>query len=47
MRYIVATTAIGLILGFVFKYVGGGEPVGYAMLFTLVALPLIGPRCHS
>ena len=42
MKYIVGTAALGLILGFMFKYVGGGEPVGYAMLFTLVALPLIG-----
>jgi hypothetical protein len=42
MKYVVATAAFGLALGFVFKYVGGGEPLGGAMLFTLVALPLMG-----
>jgi Flp pilus assembly pilin Flp len=42
MRYVVATFVVGLAIGLVLKYTGGGELVGYAMLLTLVALPLLG-----
>lgn len=42
MRYVVATFVVGLAIGLLLKYTGGGELVGYTMLLALVALPLLG-----
>ena len=42
MRYVLATFVLGLAVGLVLKYSAGGELVGYTMLLSLVALPLLG-----
>jgi hypothetical protein len=36
------TAAIGLGIGLVLRFTSGGSPVGWSMVATLVALPLVG-----
>jgi hypothetical protein len=42
MKYVITTALVGLMLGLILPHVGGGDPLGMAMLVVLVALPLLG-----
>jgi len=42
MRFVLGTAAVGLALGVTLKLLLGGTPIGWCMLVTLAALPLVG-----
>jgi len=42
MRYVVGTAIVGLLVGLALRYVGGHHVVGWAMVGTMVVLPLAG-----
>jgi hypothetical protein len=42
MKYVIGTAVRGLLIGLTVQYIGGAHVVGWAMVGTLVVLPLIG-----
>ena len=42
MKYVMARAVLGLLIGLTVQYIGGAHVVGWAMVGTLVVLPLIG-----
>jgi hypothetical protein len=42
MKYVNGTAVLGLLIGLTVQYIGGTPVAGWAMVGTLVVLPLIG-----